>query len=226
MRANEVIKGFCPPYALSAYRALKNTISPPPPPPSIEQQLQEGPLFDGADELFKKLLLQSEFYGEYGCGKSTIWAARNSHAKVFSVDTSQEWISRVTTILDRPDHSVVVEWVDVGPLGDWGYPTTYTDRHNFSLYTDSIWRHPQGKPDTVLIDGRFRVACFLLSLVRSEPGTKIIFDDYTNRARYHLAEEFVNVSETFGRQALFVVPKQIDKEKVLRELKQFEYVLE
>ena len=32
--------------------------------------------------------------------------------------------------------------------------------------------------DCVLVDGRFRVCCFLTSLKNAEQGTRIIFDDY------------------------------------------------
>ena len=33
-------------------------------------------------------------------------------------------------------------------------------------------------PDLILIDGRFRVCCFLSSLKYGNVGTKILFDDY------------------------------------------------
>lgn len=226
MGVAQVVKGLLPPYALSGYRLVRNRISPPPQPPSIEEQLEEDSLFDGDDTLFKSLVRQSEIYGEYGCGRSTIWTARNSNAIIYSVDTSREWISRVTNLLGEQTRKPALEWVDLGPVEHWGRPKTYAKRKNICNYLDSIWNHPKGKPDTVLIDGRFRVACFLSTLQHSVPGTKIIFDDYTNRPRYHLVEELVSVSETCGRQALFVTPETIDEDKVRRELIQFQYVME
>jgi hypothetical protein len=45
----------------------------------------------------------------------------------------------------------------------------------------SPWRRGAVKPDLVLIDGRFRLACFLHPLLAAAPGTPILFDDYTNR---------------------------------------------
>jgi len=77
------------------------------------------------------------------------------------------------------------------------------------------------KPDLVVIDGRFRVACFLHSLLAAEAGTPILFDDYTNHPRYHLVEEFCPIEQSEGRQALFSVPAELDRETIGRELEGF-----
>jgi len=82
----------------------------------------------------------------------------------------------------------------------------------------SPWRHGAVKPDLVLIDGRFRLACFFHSLLAAAPGTPILFDDYTNRPHYQLVEEFCPISETEGRQALFRVPAELDREAIGKEL--------
>ena len=79
-----------------------------------------------------------------------------------------------------------------------------------------MWQK-QIAPDLVLIDGRFRVFCFLTSVNLAPVGTKILFDDYTNRPFFHVAEEFCEKIETFGRQALFEV-SQSAKEKVTDEI--------
>jgi len=96
-------------------------------------------------------------------------------------------------------------------------------RSRFCSYVASPWRH-QVKPDLVLIDGRFRVACFLHSLLNAEPGTRIIFDDYNNRPHYHLVEEFCPTEEREGRQALFLVPDQLDRSAIVAEEERFLYV--
>lgn len=49
-----------------------------------------------------------------------------------------------------------------------------------------------------MIDGRFRVACFLYSLLCAETGTVILFDDYSLRFRYHLVEDFCPKVESHG----------------------------
>ncbi len=181
-------------------------------------------LFDGNDAAFKSVIQGIDYYGEYGMGKSTIWVANNTQIKkIFAVDTSKEWVDKVqsgvgTDVLEA-------EWVDLGQLAKWGMPVDYSKRESILNYVESIWEREQ-KPQLVLVDGRFRVACFLYSLATGAPGTKIIFDDYTDRPHYHLVEEFVKRSETCGRQCVFIIPEDLDKVKVMSLMSQFLLVME
>jgi hypothetical protein len=79
-----------------------------------------------------------------------------------------------------------------------------------------------------LVDGRFRVCCFLTSLKYAEPGTKIIFDDYFNRPQYYLVEEYLKPVEKCNRQALFVKPSDTDLDMAAldRAIDQFQFVRE
>ena len=54
-----------------------------------------------------------------------------------------------------------------------GTPEGYKYRHNFKKYLNGIWEK-SFKPDLVLVDGRFRVACFLTSLLKADKGSIII----------------------------------------------------
>ena len=82
------------------------------------------------------------------------------------------------------------------------------------------------KADVILIDGRFRVASFLFSLINAKEGSIIIFDDYMNRPHYHVVEEVLEVYENFGRQAVFKVPKVFNKKLAEELLKKFIYVMD
>jgi hypothetical protein len=113
----------------------------------------------------------------------------------------------------------------VGPIGDWGLPTTYDRRENFRSYVTAIWEGGES-PDFVLIDGRFRVACFFYTVMRAGPGTRIVFDDYKFRPHYHLVEEVLVPTERNGRQCLFVVPEKRNTEALERLVDQFLYVRE
>lgn len=115
--------------------------------------------------------------------------------------------------------------VDLGELGSWGRPIDYSHRARFSSYIAAPWQF-DAKPDVVLVDGRFRVACFLKSLLEAAPGTTILFDDYTERSHYHLVEEYADRTDTCGTQAKFVVPEDFDRESVTRELAAFTYVMD
>lgn len=199
---------------------VKKLREPPPPPTSS--------LFDGDDALFKSILKNTRLYGEYGCGASTKWVLSNTNAEVVAVDSSKHWIGEVNKDLDgdigkRAD----IHHVDLGELKDWGYPTSYEKREDFSCYTNWIWDQSR-KPDTVLIGGRFRVCSFLTCLKHADEGTKLIFDDYTIRPHYHIVEKFVAREEVCGRQCLFIVPNssQIDYDDLDAEISNFRHVME
>ena len=184
-------------------------------------------LFKGNDTLFKDLLMDCKVYGEYGCGKSTIWVANNTSAKVLSVDSSEEWINDVNTKIDKSKNLAKLKHVNLGALGTWGRPISYQYSKSFDLYTDWIWIQDE-LPDVVLIDGRFRVCCFLTCLKFANEGTAIIFDDYNDREEYKFIEKYLEASKTFGRQALFLVPnrKLLDLEELNKDIIRFRFVMD
>ena len=184
-------------------------------------------LFDGADALFKSLVGSASVYGEYGCGKSSQWALKNSSAQVLSVDTSLDWIEKVRSQTMEYAHRLQIKHVDLGEMGAWGWPLRYRYRDRFWEYTDFLWQQTK-LPDVVLVDGRFRVCCFLTSLKYARPGTKILFDDYINRPHYHIVESYVPRVEVWGRQCLFVAPPadSLDMQALDREIANFRHVLD
>lgn len=183
-------------------------------------------LFDGDEDLFKRMLINNtKVYAEYGCGDSTIWVSDKTDVEIYSVDTSQRWVERVREAGERLNENI--KFVDCGDIGQWGRPVDYGKRDNFIDYTDYIWKQ-KVKPDTILIDGRFRVCCFFTCLKYADPGAQIIFDDYTFRPHYHVVEEFLSKKEENGRQCLFVVPdkSELDLNKIDREIEHFRYVMD
>lgn len=212
------------------HSSLRNAIKLVTPPiiPALVRRVQalptRGRLFDGHDDIFLEQVSKATSYGEYGCGASTIWTANNTSLDIVSVDTSKVWLDHVKATIDRTDgvHSV---FVDLGPLGDWGRPKNYAARTKFVDYVDAPWAEGRA-PDLVLVDGRFRMACFLTSLMRAKPGTVIIFDDYAGRAHFEMAEDFVEPFQRNARQAAFLVPQQIDFANIAAERDRFLYVME
>ena len=181
-------------------------------------------IFRGDSDLFKCIVSEASAYGEYGCGASTVWVANNTNTPIQSVDSSLEWIQKVRSeIGEQSNHKLT--HVDLGALGDWGRPKSYKFRTNIATYVGGIW-NSEKKPNVVLVDGRFRVACMLSSLLHGEPGTHILFDDYFERPHYHLVEEYASVTRKCGDQALFLVPNEIDKSHIAKELERFMYVME
>ena len=128
-----------------------------------------------------------------------------SNSKIYSVDTDQNWVKKLQGLTNgKKDRRLNLDWVNVGDVGQWGYPKTYIKRKCFYDYANNFYKQNH-MPDLVLIDGRLRLFCFLTTLKLAPNGTKIIFDDYINRPLYHIAEEFSPLLDKCGRQALFEV---------------------
>ncbi len=184
---------------------------------------EKGRLFDGDDDMFIRLVGEAKDYGEFGSGKSTIWVAANTTANITSVDSSEEWIENVKQEIGV--RKVNFKWVDCGKLANWGVPLGFEKRENFLGYAHKIWEDGT-EFDHILIDGRFRVLCFLVALRNAKEGTRLIFDDYVDRPHYHIVEEFVNRDEVCGRQCLFIVPPKdkLDSANLDFLISKFEYL--
>ena len=184
-------------------------------------------LFDGDDSLFKDVLKTSKIFGEYGCGSSTEWVSKYTSADIVSVDSSRDWVDKISSGNAAYNKRIKLKHIDLGEVENWGRPISYEKSCNFINYFNWIWNQDI-LPDTVLIDGRFRVCCFLTSLKYANENTKIIFDDYNNRPYYHVVEKFVKKEQTCGRQALFIVEnkKNINIDLLNIEINNFRYVMD
>lgn len=183
---------------------------------------EPGALFGGRPEFLSGLAPQARVYGEYGVGVSTTWMAEHTSAPIIGVDSSSDWIGKVRAQI--PPERADLRHVDVGPLAAWGWPRDFSHRHAFRDYVDGLWNRDL-RPDLVLIDGRFRVACFLRSCLEAAPGTHIVVDDYTQRREYGVMAEFVAPTAVNERQAHFVVPSGLDRGWFEAELERFLYVM-
>ena len=183
----------------------------------------EKTLFDGDDNLFKKYLKNCNIYFEYGVGDSTIWVLENTASRIISVDTDKKWINKVDILKNKK--RIDINWINLGEVENWGRPKTYEYRNQFIEYISNVWNF-NIKADVILVDGRFRVACFLYSLINAKEGSIIIFDDYMNRSHYHVVEEVLGIYEKCGRQVIFKVPQVFDKQLAKELLKKFIYVMD
>jgi len=162
----------------------------------------------------KEILTKSTCYLEYGCGGSTIYASNSPNIKaLFSVDTDSQWIATVKREMSNSACDCWLSHVDLGPVKEWGTPTSTALWAKFSQYSTTPWlvaRSKKSIPDVVLIDGRFRVSCFLYTLIAARIGTTVIFDDYFGRPHYHSVEKYCSITQRCGRSAIFRVSKDFD----------------
>lgn len=186
----------------------------------------EDILFDGDDAMFKQVASSARTYGEYGCGASTVWMANHTGCRILSVDTSREWLDTVRQKVGTAER-VQLHHAELGAIGNWGRPLSYERDDNFGDYTDWLWAQDVS-PDVVLVDGRFRVCCFLSSLSKAGKDTQILFDDYIDRPHYHFVERFLAPVRICGRQALFSAPgrEAVDPAALSRAIDQFRFVMD
>ncbi|MCA8411568.1 class I SAM-dependent methyltransferase [Burkholderia multivorans] len=193
-------------------------------------EIPQTPLMD--DEglaTFKMHLNGTRTYLEYGCGGSTVLAAKAGVKHIFGVDTARDWIEAVRENTKGFDAQINLSHCDVGELKDWGFPVDDSRVKDFHRYAVLPWEAAEkaGRvPDLVLIDGRFRVASFLYSLLSAPPGMTILFDDYTNRPQYHVVEQFCKRTESCGRMGVFEVSDGYRLTHLARTLSRYSIVAE
>lgn len=149
---------------------------------------------------------------EYGSGGSTLLAAEMTGKQVFTVESDRGWINMMRAWLAAypPLSQVEIHHADIGPTKKWGHPKDETYWRRFIGYPLSVWDRPDFiHPDVVLIDGRFRVGCFLATLMRITRPVTVLFDDYTGRKPYAVVEEFFKPTGFADRMARFEVEPRI-----------------
>lgn len=194
-------------------------------PPVSEIRIPSRPHMDAPTIAFLQERMQrSRCYLEYGCGGSTRMATRYQIPFVFSVESDLIFAKAVRRVVSqqRTASQFRMSAPDLGPTGPWGYPRNRDRAATWWRYPTEIWgmiREAEVTPDLILIDGRFREACFFASLLRAEPGTVIVLDDYIGReARYPAVAATLPILEMMGRAAIFEVPAMIDHRGIAFEL--------
>lgn len=186
------------------------TAPPPPASPTIANILPEKPHMEGeALDFLDRAMREASCYLEYGVGGSTRWALEREVRQIICVESDPKFSRAVTEALrtEYPKTDLEMFDVDIGTTSHWGVPVDKSRAENWPQYSVGVWDHifENGyRPDLILIDGRFRAACFLASIMCADPGTTILFDDYFDRERhYGLVTQFLEIEKKVGRMAVF-----------------------
>jgi hypothetical protein len=167
-------------------------------------------------EFFRSVIPHSKIYLEYGSGGSTILAAR-SVSKLVSVESDSIFARAVKNALPQSRADIRILSPDIGFTLDWGYPVFErpTPRRiaRWKRYPRAPWPALGADvPDTILIDGRARVACALETLLRVPRSSIVIVDDYVGRS-YSMIEQFANIISLHGIMAVFRKRQDFDADK-------------
>jgi len=189
------------------------------------------PDFDEAAlSYFVAQLERARNYLEYGSGGASVLANRLVNTLV-SVDCDANRISDVRRKLAEQGRRAMARFihVNIGLTVDTGMPvfTKPTRRRvrRWEDYPTAPWRYFRSigqQPDLILVDGRFRVACVLESLLSLSPlsEAQILVDDYEDRPHYQVVERFADF-ELVGRMAVLRPRRLLDRIQVRRLVRQY-----
>lgn len=168
-------------------------------------------------DVLEKYLSMCNVYFEYGAGGSTCLASKYPNiGYIYSVESNEEWVYKVQVlpiVKDRVDKKQIeFRVMDInGNPNLWGYPFDLGKKSNWPVYSSQISRVPPDNcPDLVFIDGRFRVACIVMSLLSCPDDTNICVHDFNDRPYYHCVNEFIDVIEKVDTLIVFRKRKGID----------------
>lgn len=193
-------------------------------------EISDTPYFDEeALAFFRDQIREARFYLEYGCGGSTVVAAKLGK-ELISVEGDKYFLGSVMKKIGPYSKGKFIH-ANIGQTGPWGLPLFKTATKGrvarWKTYPEAPWAEikKRGKmPDLVLVDGRFRVACALTSIkhLASAPNVKILVDDYVeDRPYYQTIERFATLRSRHGRMALFS-PKSFNESEIDQTIRTFE----
>jgi hypothetical protein len=162
--------------------------------------------------LLQKASRRRQHAVEFGCGASTVLLLRNGVGAVDSVDSQPAWVSRVS---DEPDAAEALRTgrlrmhcIDIGPTRKWGHPVGDESKARWPQYAQAVWQAALPLPvDFVLVDGRFRVACALMALLKVRPDALAFHDFWTRLEVYGEILPFFDVVGRAGSLAI-LAPRQ------------------
>lgn len=157
--------------------------------------------------LFRSTINNCESYLEFGAGGSTAIACYSGVQKVYSVETDLEFLRSFVSNFELDDFMrfgrLQIYHVDIGQTGAWGAPVGSQDQKKWARYTNISW--PVTAPNTVMIDGRFRVsvAARLYLEYNAKEHPNVLIHDYFGREHYTAVENFLVLEKKVGSLGLF-----------------------
>ncbi|TLD81940.1 hypothetical protein LS68_002690 [Helicobacter sp. MIT 05-5293] len=192
---------------------------------------------------FLKHTLSSQKYLEFGCGGSTFLVLYATLTKVISIESDASFIDQLSTNelianalkIPNADHNIEslsprlrFYHIDIGKTKAWGVPVDDSKRENYPLYSQWIFQTLPPEEildiDTFFIDGRFRVACVLSTLLHCHHNSTIIIHDFFNRPQYHIVLEFLNIIDQTETLGIFKPQENLDKTKIISLLNEYQFV--
>lgn len=152
----------------------------------------------------------SKYYLEFGSGGSTFLAVLYSNTKVYSVESDDNWIKYLSSwkVIKDSIYNKRLKffYANIGAVKEWGVPINNDLKDVFYKYSSDVFKNENVCFDTVFVDGRFRVACVLKSILECSEDVSILIHDYSMREEYHIIERYLDKVE--DADSLFVFRKK------------------
>jgi len=180
-------------------------------------------------ELFDKTTVDAEVYLEFGSGGSTIRVLEKTKALVYSVESSREWIKKMREyefIRYAQRKRLLLFHANIGPTKELGYPDGLDSKDLFPRYSATIFKKLRKKKiDTVLIDGRFRVACAMKTILEchNNERLRILIHDFWNREVYHILLRYLAETDRADTLGVFAIKKNIDLNSAREIYEQYKF---
>jgi hypothetical protein len=189
------------------------------------------PEFDAeSSAYFQEQLGSTRHYLEFGSGASTVLAHKLVNNLV-SVESDSALLAQVRRKLVHNNSRAVTKliYANIGLTGHLGVPlfTRPTRRRirRWERYAKAPWRYFRSlgqEPDLILVNGGFRVACILRSLLSLSAASRcqILCDGYVDRPHYRVIEQFADLTLA-GRMAVLRPRRLLDRIQIRGLVRQY-----
>ena len=143
---------------------------------------------------------------------------------VTSVDSSVEWIEKVRQecTVGQSKASLDLQYVDIGPIREWGYPVGRSQFGKWTAYHTQVWQTRSASfADLYMVDGRFRVACFMQILLRCQNDALIVLHDFASRPHYAAVKEVAREIASAEDLSVFQTLRYRDRSKIASILQEY-----
>ncbi len=172
----------------------------------------------GEQELLKRYLYTAKNYLEFGSGGSTFLSVNFPNLNIYSVESDQNWIKYLSSwkiIKNAIDEKrLYFIHIDIGTTGEWGFPVDLSQKNKFYRYSSDVFEQNAVKFDTVFVDGRFRVACVLKTIMQCSDDVVILIHDYPDRDYYHVIENYLDIVDKIDNLYVFKKKLNIDYNEI------------
>lgn len=166
-------------------------------------------------------------YLEFGSGGSTFLVLLNTAIKnITSIESDPNWISYLEKwdfiINKEKEERLKFKYINIGKVGFLGIPKDPEAKNLYPSYSNEIFKEEKNF-DFVFIDGRFRVACALQTILNCNKNTTILIHDFNNREEYHCILKYLDILDTMDTMAIFKIKENINTQEILKDYETYKY---